>query len=121
MGLLPWLLMMGGLWGLFTSGIKGPTMILAASSGFAVLAQGSLLIRVFPYCKTSRVYMLMLLPTLVIVLGIWMTAVVKVCTSGTIVWKETRYPGRLEQDVAIGIPENEGRKPSQSVQDGGEQ
>jgi hypothetical protein len=82
--------------------------MLAGAGAFAVAAQASLLVRSFPFSGTSRFYIVMLLPTIIIVLGMWGTAIYRMCRGSSVSWKGTMYraeaPGALQTAGAGVLP-----------------
>jgi len=100
--LLPWLGLLTGLLGLFLGRHPSGFIMLTAASGLATAAQVSVLLRMFPFCRTSRWYVLMLGPAILFILFFWTMALFRLCTGSTAPWRGTRYRPERERDKASG-------------------
>lgn len=110
-GLLPWLVLIGALSGVVLGKNTAGVWTLVISSALAVAVQKSVLVRSFPFGKTSRLYVLMLFPAILILLGMWMVAIYRLYAAHRVVWKDTAYsldsrirssPGSIDAVPIIG-------------------
>lgn len=105
-GFMPWVGLGVGLTGMAMRPDGPGFTLLATCAAFALLCEVSVLMRAFPFSATSRFYILMLLPTGFVVVGMWSMAIYKVCTGRKVSWRGSLYQAETELNGTLNNSES---------------